>query len=441
MTLTEIKSSPNYAPIVIRVPELQKLPNSDRLYGVGAAGITAVVDSSWVAREGELALLFPAEAQISEGLAAHANLYRHAEKNADPTQAGYLEDHRRVRAMKLRGNVSKGLMLPSEVVASYVGLGAADLLDIQPGDSFDTLNGIELSRKYVVPVKPGSGLTKAQAAVARAFKRVTEKVFPMHIETTFFLRNEDKVAANDIMIVTQKLHGTSVRFGNVPVKVKHTFWERLAAKIGIRVPEYEFALIGGSRKVIKDPGSTTQNHYYSSDIWSKAAEFYGATIPKGYIVYGELVGLTDDGGAIQRGFTYEATPGHESELYVYRVARVNEDGILHDLSWDQVKTFARAHGLQHTPELWRGPKAAFSLDTFVEAGYRELYDTALAETGHQIYPDRPVGLSEGGTGKDEGFVVRVDKGGEVPELYKVKNDSFYVFESGELDKGEENLEA
>lgn len=439
MTLTEIKSSPNYAPIVIRVPELQKLPNSDRLYGIGAAGITAAVDSSWLEREGQLALLFPAEAQISEGLARFANLHRHAELNDNPEESGYLEDHRRVRAMKLRGNVSKGLMLPWEVVKAYVSM-MAEPPEVSAGDSFDTLNGVELSRKYVAPTKPGSGLTKAQAAVAKAFKRVTEKVFPAHIETTFFLRNEDKVAANDIMIVTQKLHGTSVRFGNVPVKVKHTFWERLAAKVGIRVPEYEFALIGGSRKVIKDPGSETQNHYYSHDVWSDAAQFYGQSIPKGFIVYGELVGFVN-GSPIQSGFTYGILPDVKPSLFVYRVARVNEDGVMTDLSWDQVKEFSRAHGLQHTPELWRGPKAAFSLDTFVEAGYRELYETALAETGHQIYPDRPVGLSEGGTGKDEGFVVRVDKGGEVPDLYKVKNDSFYVFESGELDKGEENLEA
>lgn len=151
--------------------------------------------------------------------------------------------------------------------------------------------------------------------------------------------------------------------------------------------------------------------------------------------HGELVGFVD-GAPIQKGYTYGESPTFNPELYVYRVAHVNEDGVLHDLSWDQVKTFATSHGLKHTPELWRGPKAALVLDKFVEKNfYSEWVD------GQAAYPDVPVQLSKGGTGKDEGIVLRVDKGGEVPYLLKYKNDSFYLFEADELDKGEENLEA
>ena len=346
--------------------------------------------------------------------------------------------------MKLRGNVSKALLLPLEKVAAYVAqstaLGKERLAAweieflLSEGESFDTIDGVELSRKYVVPVKQAN-LSPAQAKLAKAFKRVDEKIFPQHIETEQYLRNEGHVVDSDIVIVTQKLHGTSVRFGNVPVKVEHTFWERLARKVGIRVPDYEYDRIGGSRKVIKDPKSETQNHFYSKDVWSQAASDFGDTIPKGYIVYGELVGFVD-GAPIQKGYTYEESPTFKPELYVYRVAHVNQDGVLHDLSWDQVKTFATSHGLKHTPELWRGPKAALVLDKFVEKNfYSEWVD------GQAAYPDVPAQLSKGGTGKDEGIVLRVDKGGEVPYLLKYKNDSFYLFEADELDKGEENLEA
>ena len=290
----QILNEVNYAALAVRVPkDLPKLPNSDHLYGLNVAGFLAVVDGSWLARSGEIAVLFPAEAQISEGLAKFANLHRDASLNQDTEESGYLEKNRRVRPMKLRGNVSKALLLPLEKVAAYVAqsttLGKERLaaweieLLLSEGESFDTIDGVELSRKFVVPVKQAN-LSPAQAKLAKAFKRVDEKIFPQHIETEQYLRNEGHVVDSDIVIVTQKLHGTSVRFGNVPVKVEHTFWERLARKVGIRVPDYEYDRIGGSRKVIKDPKSETQNHFYSKDVWSQAAEDFGRTIPKGYIV-------------------------------------------------------------------------------------------------------------------------------------------------------------
>jgi hypothetical protein len=267
----------------------------------------------------------------------------------------------------------------------------------------------------------------------------------MHIDTEFYERNEGHVQDDDIVIVTQKLHGTSVRFGNVPVKVEHTFWERLAKKLGIRVREMEYDLIAGSRKVIKDPKSTTQAHFYATDVWSSAAAYYGHDLPKGFMVFGELVGFTPDGAPIQKGYTYEETPlDGNPQLYIYRVAIVNEDGVLRDLSWDQVKKFAYTYGLKHTPELWRGPKLALSLERFAEKAFLKEYlrdPFGRADWDDSLYIDRPVGLSAGGTGKDEGIVLRVDRGGDVPYLLKYKNDSFYLHEAEELDQGEETIEA
>lgn len=437
-----VENEVNYAALVIEVPKPVKLPNSDKLYGVGVAGIEVVVDASWLEREGQMAVLFPAEAQLSHPLVAYSNLYRHAELNDDPEQVGYLGDNRRIRPLKLRGNMSKGLILPLENIAAVTGSFHSDF---EVGQSFDTVNGVEVCRKFLLPVK-GMPQSKEAAKLAKAFKRVDEKVFPMHIDTEFYERNEGHVQDDDIVIVTQKLHGTSVRFGNVPVKVEHTFWERVAKKLGIRVREMEYDLIAGSRKVIKDPKSTTQAHFYATDVWSKAAQEYGTGLPKGFMVFGELVGYTDDGAPIQKGYTYEeqidtnrANGVGTSSLYVYRVAIVNEDGVLRDLSWDQVKKFAYTYGLEHTPELWRGPKLALSLEKFAEKNFRAEYDSV--RVGPTKYTDRPVALSAGGTGKDEGIVLRVDRGGDVPYLLKYKNDSFYLHEAEELDAGEETIEA
>jgi len=433
MTVT-IENEKNYAALVIRVPELHKLPNSDKLYGINVAGISVVVDSSWLERVGELAVMFPAESQLSHPLTAYANLYRHSELNDDPEESGYLEDNRRIRALKLRGNVSKGLILPLEKV-TLVTNSFPD--EFEEGQSFDTVNGIEVSRKYVIPVKEPQNA--AQAKLAKAFKRVDAKVFPEHIETDQWLRNEGHVTDDEVLIVTQKLHGTSVRFGRVPVKVEHKWYERLAAKLGVRVREMEFDLIGGSRKVIKDPKSTTQNHFYATDIWTDAALRYGEAVPENYIVYGELVGYTPDGAAIQKGFTYEAFAG-EMELYVYRVAVVTEQGELTDLSWDQVRHFAHSRGLKYVPELWRGFKRDFRVEDFAEKNFYLEWMKSNVVIDTQ-YPDTPVRLSDGGTGKDEGVVIRVDQGWPIGHFFKYKNDSFYLHETEELDSGEASIEA
>ncbi|QYC54199.1 RNA ligase [Microbacterium phage Welcome] len=427
-----VENEVNYAAIAFEVPDLEKAPNSDRLYLLRHAGLTVIVDSSWLDRKGDLAFLFPTESQIGEGLAWFANLHASQDKNMDQGQKGYLGKNRRVKALKLRGNVSSGLALPAEVVFGYTG--PADIVE---GDIVDTINGLEISRKFVVPVKEAN-LGKTQASLAKALKRVDEARFPQHIDTSHYLRNESSIHDEAQVIVTQKLHGTSVRLGHVPVRRTLSWLERLAKRLGVNVTETEYAYIAGSRKVVKDPDNPNQNHFYSRDVWTEALDAWGRDIPKGFIVYGELVGYTSSGEVIQRGYTYEASPG-SMDLYIYRVALTMEGGELVDLSHDQVREFGMRYGMQVVPELWRGRKVDLNthLDSFTEKNFYK-------EWGDKFglgYNERPVKLSPGGAGVDEGVVIRVDGRYDVADFYKHKNDSFLVFESKDLDQDEAAAEA
>lgn len=208
-------------------------------------------------------------------------------------------------------------------------------------------------------------------------------------------------------------------------------------KIKISLTEYD--TVAGSRRSIKDPHNPAQKHYYGEsgggDIWTDYLEAIAQAIPKGYIVYGEIIGWTKDGAPIQKGHTYDMEQG-EHALFVYRVATINPDGALADLSWDQVRTFCLARGIDVVPELWRGPKRDFELESFVEK------DFAAEHRAHPgLYRDVPVLLSAGGTGKDEGIAIRVDQGNPIPALYKYKNESHYLYETAALDAGELDLEA
>lgn len=434
----EIKGTRNYSATVIRVPKVRKAQNSDRLYIVDALGMSAIVDDSWIDREGELALLFPAEVQLSENYTANNNLYRDNVMNIDQSQRGYIDANRRVRAMKLRGNISNGLVLPLESLAAP----GSNLSMLNEGDVFDTIDGVKICRKYVVPVKATSAQNRADSKIKKAFKRVDSTFLPEHFETGQWLREEGHVRPDEELIITQKLHGTSVRLANTVVKRQHTKREKLAAKfLGARIADHEYDLVAGSRKAIKDPNNPNQDHYYQTDIWTDALSVYGDRIPKNVIVFGELVGyVPGTGAAIQKGHTYGARPG-EYELYVYRVAIITEDAELYDLTWDQVRDFCSRHGLKHVPELDRMPKAVFNVLDFNEKNFSAEQNASKQMFDYQtLYTDDPVPLSDGGTGRDEGIAIRVERG-LTPEIYKYKNKSHYLYESDQLDSGEADLES
>lgn len=441
MTIS-IEGLRNYSATVIRVPKVRKAENSDRLYIVDALGMTAIVDDSWIAREGQYAVLFPAEVQLSEDFTAYNNLYREADMNVDPRESGYIERNRRVRALKLRGNISNALVLPLESVVRIIPDGMYKVA-LREGDVFDTYAGIEFCRKYVVPTKETH--TKAQGQVKKAFRRVDNTFLPEHFETGQWLREEHSIDNSETVIVTQKLHGTSCRLANTIVNRQLKWYERALQKMGVDVKTHDYDLVAGSKRVIKDPNNPNQQHFYKQDVWTDALRNWGHLIPKNFVVYGELVGYTEEGAEIQKGHTYECDPnpffGEYVELYVYRVAIITEEAELVDLSWDQVRAFCARQGLKHVPELLRTKKGLLYIDAFDEINFWEKYQQDLRDGNeHVAYTDTPVKLSDGGTGKDEGIAIRVERGMN-PLLFKYKNKSHYLWETNELDTGEADIES
>jgi hypothetical protein len=434
MTKFTIEDSANYAAQVVRVPAPFPLPNADRLLGISIFGFTIITAKGGI-QEGDLAVFFPAEAQLSLPFTAGANLHRHSDLNVDPTKTGYLEDNRRVRALKLRGTTSSGLLLPVEEVAAVFGKPVGDFTE---GVSFDTIDGVEVSRKY--RVKEPVVVDREGRKIKQAFKRVDSTLLPEHIETDQWLRNEHMIDDDDILIVSQKLHGTSARLANTVVRRELKWWERALVRLGVDVSTTSYDTVAGSRRSIKDPNNPNLQHFYGDggDVWTDYLKRIEQTIPKGYVIYGEIVGFTKGGGPIQAGHTYGEQPG-ENRLYVYRVATVNPDGLISDLSWDQVRVFCQSRGLDTVPELWRGFKRDFDLALFVEQDFGLEHTYALDMGG--LYVDRPVPLSKGGTGKDEGIAIRVERGGAVPLLFKYKNESHYLYETAQLDAGVVDLES
>lgn len=420
----EAPKNPNYAANIVRVRNLVPLEGLDNLLAAPLLGYQALVSKD--TPTGELAVLFTAESQLSLEYASKNNLHRHADLNANEAETGYLEDNRRVKAIKLRGHNSNALLMPLASLLHFAK--QSDLDTLEEGDIFDTLNGAEIVKKYYVK-EPGTN-RKVDKNAVKKFRRVDEKMLPEHFDTENYFRNAHAIPADAPVVVTQKLHGTSIRIGNTIVKRQPKWLERVAAKLGVKVAQTEYAHVYGSRKVIKDPNNPDQQHFYVSDIWTEYGKKLDDLIPENFVVYGELIGWTPDGAPLQKNYTYDVPQG-EAELYIYRVAIVTNGGLLVDLAWDQVKHFAADRGLKHVPELWRGPHGEFTAEDYMDIRYAD-QDVSLTEW-HDV-----VRLSSQKT-VDEGVCVRTDIG-RAPYILKAKSPLFLAHESKMLDEEAVDME-
>jgi hypothetical protein len=424
--------SDEYSAVVVRLPELIDLANCDNVKGAMFFGQQAIVSKDSV--PGTLGVLFPAESQLSEEYLHMNNLFRDPTKNYDVMEKGYFENNRRVRAQTFRGHRSEAFWMPIE---SLEFTDSASLHAKREGDTFTELNGHKICEKYI---PRGTKIRMGMMQVPKE-RRVDTKFFPEHFDTTNFFRNQFKIPKGAYIIGTQKLHGTSVRVGNVPVKQKLGWLAKLAKRFGVPVNDTAYELVAGSRRVVKD-SKNPDGGFYDTDIYTDVAKDIADAIPQGFVVYGELVGWTPSGQPIQKGYTY-GLPRGVSRFYVYRVAQINPQGKQFDLSWEQVKEFATQRGLYYTPQLftdefmpneksWTYPTEQFLTEYFLD---KRLADDHRLEG---FVDEEPVPLEPDNV-SDEGVVIRVE--GMVPQFYKAKSPKFLAHETKMLDQEVEDLES
>ena len=429
LTFKEPKNA-NYVAVVTTIRNINVLPNCDNVVGAPLFGYQAIVGKD--TKVGDLVLVFTAETQLSDEYTKANNLYRDTTLNADPEKKGYIEANRRVRAIKFRGHRSDALVMPVDSLA-FTGI---DVSKLKEGDTFDELAGIEICRKYEVAKKVGTQKTSFKE---EKFKRIDNKFLPEHLATSHWFRQLDSIPDDAEVIVTQKLHGTSIRIGHVPVNVQPTWKEKVAKFFGVKVQTTAYDHVYGSRRVIKDVNNPNQVHFYANDIWSTEGKKYDSIVPQNFILYGELIGWTGEGSAIQSGYTYNVPQGR-ADLYVYRIMVITNDGRHVELSWDAVKRFCVDNGIMHTPEFFRGRKADLVASGRIESLMdRRYYDDVMS--GHSAFTDIPVPLSDAKT-VDEGVCLRIVECEAVsPTITKAKSPLFLAHETALLDKDVVDLES
>ena len=114
--------------LIVTVTKLRRHENADRLLCSDILGYHVITDLS--CSPGQRMVFFPAGSLLDKGF---------AEEICSLTGGFLHRKRRKIRTVKIRGEVSEGLLLPIEVLSKYT-----DFKELRDGDSFSELNGTEI---------------------------------------------------------------------------------------------------------------------------------------------------------------------------------------------------------------------------------------------------------------------------------------------------------
>ena len=442
-----------YNAYVTRIKNLRKHPNADRLQLGECFGNTVCVSLEYA--DNQLGIYFPCDGQLSVEFAEANNLLRKKD-DAGNNCGGYMDPNKRnVTAIRLRGEKSDGLFLPLTCLETF-----GDVSTLKEGDVINTFNGHEICCKYIPRrnhrqghVSDGNRTRKKKVDVA--------PLFAEHADTEQLAYNLGAFKPGDEIEITLKMHGTSQRTGYLPVfkGYKRTFKDWLLRRDG--KPIYDWGYVSGTRRTVLD--NYDGGYYGSNEFREQHSKTFEGKLWKGETVYYEVVGFTHTGAPImaegnneklgkdfvkQYGkttvFSYGCDPEGESfkheyadcwdgmnvrefkpqsDIYVYRMTMINEDGAVVEYTPDFMRYRCEQMGVKTVPVMWKGIIPAHTGDA---AAIRLGQDAGawIKEKAEQYYdgPD-PIGK----THVREGVVVRILNR---PKFcaYKHKNFSFKVLE-------------
>jgi RNA ligase (TIGR02306 family) len=442
-----------YCGYIVKIQNLRPHTNADRLQIATVFGNDVVVGLD--AQIGQLMVYFPTDGQLGEEFCKVNDLVRRKDENGNPA-GGYLDpDKRNIKAVKLRGEKSDGLLCPITSLAEFT-----TISDLKEGDTITTLNGVEICKKYIPRRRSGSvymgqGHKKAKANFAPTFYE--------HVDTAQLAYNLGQFKSGDIVELTLKMHGTSGRTGYLPLQkqAKQTIWDKIRRRPGKTYTEYGY--VTGTRRVVLD--SKHDGGFYDDNSFRHAmAEKFDGKLRKGEVAYYEIVGFVNANTPIMASvknskikdkeftkqygeetvFSYGCNPAGgfvddapRCEVYVYRMTMVNEDGDVVEMSPDQMRIRCEQMGVKYVPVFERfiipeNPGEVLT-DKAGETDYGVCTPGEFVLRKVEKYFDGPDPI--GKTHIREGVVARIVNRPDIA-VYKHKNFSFKVLEGIIKDEAE-----
>lgn len=414
-----------YTGFIVEINKLRKHSNADRLQIATVFGNDVVVGLD--VKKGDEMIYFPTDGQLSKEYASVNNLVR-VKDASGKNVGGYLDPNKRnIRAIKLRGERSDGMLMPIESLYALVGEEyVKNNLDV--GDSIDVLDGVLICSKYVPENK-----SEKSAPFTNSKKKKENKFFPKHIDTAQLAYSINEIKEGDELTITLKMHGTSARIGYVPDDNQgEGFLSKLFSKLGLEKKK-KWKMFSGSRRIILEDFDGWS--YGSNEFRKKYHELFDGRLKKGEVIYGEIVGYMNNETPIMprvqnkklgdkeftnkygelTTFDYGCEEG-ESDFYAYRMTMTNEEGDIVEYPTWLTQLRCEQMGVKHVPVIDK---------IYVESGssIAKNKDLLLDVINKHAEGTDPVGL----THIKEGVVVRIENREKFTAL-KHKSFEFKVLE-------------
>lgn len=340
-----------YFGLVTKLQNCRKDENSDRLYLADCFNEGVIVGPDM--KTGDLVLYLPTDGQVDRWFGDKFTLFR---KNEDGTeQGGYLENNGHVRAIKLRGNESSGIVISLDRI--YETFGDQHWED---GHMVNTINDKEFCRKYI-PKRKTPNTTPKTSYKGRKAEGITYPEFAMHTDTEQLAYNLDKFRPGDELNMTLKMHGTSQRSMNTFAELPNGFFRRL---FHMKKRLKQTYVLGTRRCVVTE---NSQGYYGNDQFRMPHHEKIRPFIDSSMEVFYEVVGYYGNGEADtimpiadnkkindknfvkkygpRTIFSYGCEPG-QSEMYVYRIT--SENGA-REWTPDEITEWCKKAGVKRVP--------------------------------------------------------------------------------------------
>ena len=402
-----------------------------------------------------LYVYFPTACCINPKFLSYANLYRHGELNVDQTKTGMFEDNGRVKAIRLRGELSEGFIIPIVVLENWVMSTVNVELKVEEGTEFDSIEHdgktFWVNKKYIpkntrTPGAPGSG-NSGKGKQPKGLDKIIENQFRFHYDTVLIKKCPHVLHPSDLISITSKVHGTSGISAYVLCKQELNWKQKIARWLtGEEFDKYDY--LYSSRSVIKNQyyNKSVQGGFYGVDVWKYADDIVRPCLSKGMTAYYEIIGFLPNGGYIQKNYDYGCLPpvGDEAYTYgkhfkvqIYRVTITDVSGKVHEFSAREVQLWAQMVGLTPVEQYYYGYAKDLYPDLDPSEHWNENFLSKLAND-KKFYMECNSPTCDNKV-PHEGIVIKIEN--MKSEAFKLKCFKFLDGEGKALDKGEIDIES
>lgn len=328
---------------VVRV-QIEPHPNADAIELARVGGYLSVVKKGQF-KDGELVVYIPEQSVLPEWLLKHLGFWD--ELNSKGKLSGAAGN--RVRAMKLRGVMSQGLVLngncgdesnAQRVILTAIcdpGVGMAKAFD--EGDDAAEWLGVT---KYEPPVPAHMAGRVAGGDLDATFGYDFENI----------KKHPDLFQPGDEVAITEKIHGTNLQVGIIPRRLwEGKAWAEKCPDVGDGFKGMVTSKGQGSKGLMLDPadaGNLYVGIAHELGLWEKleaARQFLGHPNDMPLFMFGEIFGP-----GIQDGFNY-GTSKRTFRAFDMR-AGTRSNGFF--LNWYNLKQTLEHIGVELVPVLYEG---------------------------------------------------------------------------------------